>query len=743
MTFNTYFRASSYAMIACGALALVVSGGLSLALASVFGVLMIVSWKLERARRWQLSERVGLIVVLLSLPLFYLDWKYGVAAGEEGVRMGVSPLAHLIIFLSTVKLLQVKADRDWLFLYLISFFEVLLAAGLSISPVFFFALCVYILCALSTIIAFEIKNARRVVKIKETRFLARTDGGLVRRLFKLRQRAPLDYGEARRLPFVAVALVTLILALALPVFLIAPRFGANAFARADNHLGNFVGFSNSVTLGDIGRLQQNDQVVMRVQVEGNAQAERKRDLRWRGIALDSFNGREWQKTDSKITGLKKNERGIFQFDNAESVHSVTKQTFFIEPLDQPVLFAAPHAVALQMATPYVYRDVEGALYTRSHDSERITYTAYSDTTEPDADRLRADFEAYTPESARYLQKPESLDPRIKGLAMRIAIDAAARTRYDIARAIEKYFNSGQAYHYTLQLKAGGEDPLADFLFKVHEGHCEYFATAMAVMLRSLGVATRIVNGFQLGEYNDAADVYTVKQRDAHSWVEVYFPGTQSWVTFDPTPAAGRPARVSAGGLSGRISKYAEALEFVWMQYVVSYDRQGQRSLASSTRNYLAAYSRALSGKISALKKSFSAYAATLRGDAGSLRRSDYFWAILLTVVLMMSAAGAFLFKSEVWRAKLWHSLGFRQLEAEKPDSAVAFYNRMTQALASRGLQRAPNETPLEFATSTQMPEALVLTRAYNRVRYGEQRLPAAEAAEIEEWLRSLETSENV
>jgi transglutaminase-like putative cysteine protease len=76
---------------------------------------------------------------------------------------------------------------------------------------------------------------------------------------------------------------------------------------------------------------------------------------------------------------------------------------------------------------------------------------------------------------------------------------------------------------------------------------------MAVMLRTLGIATRVVNGFQMGEYNDAADVYTVRQSDAHSWVEVYFPATESWVTFDPTPAAGRPARESSGGLTGALT----------------------------------------------------------------------------------------------------------------------------------------------------------------------------------------------
>src|SRR5258705_2320352 len=96
------------------------------------------------------------------------------------------------------------------------------------------------------------------------------------------------------------------------------------------------------------------------------------------------------------------------------------------------------------------------------------------------------------------------------------------------------------------MRAGGPDPLADFLFHVKAGHCEYFSTAMTVMLRTRGIAARVVNGFLPGEYNEASGAYTVRQSDAHSWVEVYFPRTNSWLTFVPTLPAGRTARLRLG-----------------------------------------------------------------------------------------------------------------------------------------------------------------------------------------------------
>jgi transglutaminase-like putative cysteine protease len=743
--FSTYFKISSYAMVASGALALCVSGGMSVMLAAAFASVMIIAWSLE-GTRWQLPERIGLVVVLISLPLFYFDWKYQTSTGDAREKVGVSALAHLILFLSAVKLLQVKADRDWVFLYLISFFEVLLAAGLTLSPLFLATLGLYTLCALSTIISFEIRKARRRVKITEARLLVAPDSTFFRRLRKGRGRR-LD-AEARRLPAVAFVLLVLIFALAMPLFLIAPRYGSSALARTGGGLGGFVGFSDTVNLGDIGRLQQSERVVMRVRVD-DPQAERNQSLRWRGVALDEFSGRGWRRSRGRSSYEQTNsERNLFQFGTIDSLHRITTQTFFVEPIDTPVLFAAPRAVALQGMFPYVRRDTEGSLSTRQHDLERITYKAYSDTTEPDAESLRSDLEPYPQQYprdsrlsfARYLQLPAELDPRISALARQWIVRAGASNRYDAARVVEQHLQSD--FGYTLDLKAGGADPLADFLFRVREGHCEYFSTAMAVMLRTQGVAARVVNGFQMGEYNDAADAYTVTQRDAHSWVEVYFPETDSWVTFDPTPAAGRPARTHTG-LAGSLGKYAEALELMWIQYVVGYDKQEQRTLATTLRNRLYAYRRALSEAIDNLTAAAVNWWHTI--TSGTLSANSWLGSASAALLLLPLLLLIFLMTLLVSRARrlgLWRGLRFWRTETEGR-SVIDFYERMVAVLAARGLERAADETPLEFAAATGMMEALKVTHAYNRVRFGEQRLSAAEAAEIEEWLTGLELKDGI
>ncbi len=348
--------------------------------------------------------------------------------------------------------------------------------------------------------------------------------------------------------------------------------------------------------------------------------------------------------------------------------------------------------------------------------DRVIYKAVSDTAEPNPDPLRRDLRLYPTSFGRYLQLPESLDPRISDLARAIVISADARNRYDAARAIERQLQTN--YGYTLEMKAGGPDPLADFLFNVRAGHCEYFSSAMAVMLRTRGIAARVVNGFLSGEYNDAAGAYTVRQSDAHSWVEVYFPETDSWVTFDPTPAAGRTAPERTG-LAAYLGKYTEAFELLWFQYVVGYDKQEQRSLAASMNNRLFGFRRSLALGIARLKQ------APLAG-----------WRSILFAAFVVLAASLLLWYTR--RIGWQRRLRIKRQEDEAGASAVEFYERLTKLLADRGIKREPDETPLEFASAVGMKEALMITTAYHRVRYGEESLSASEQTQIEDLLSVLE-----
>jgi transglutaminase-like putative cysteine protease len=723
MDFSNYFRASSYAMIACATLALVLAGGLHVALAGILAIVMVLAWMWE-GTKWQLSERVGLVIVLLSVPLFVLDWNYQKEIGEPVGRLGVTALAHLIVFLSAVKLLQVKKDRDWVFLYLISFFEVLLAAGLSFSPVFLGTLTLYLLCGLSTIISFEIQKSRRGLPAVETHLLVPPDSRIFKNAARSERKGSRVNVETGRLPGVAVLLFVLIFVLALPLFLVAPRSAGAALTRSGSSLSGFTGFSENVTLGEIGNLKRDDAIVMHVRIED---PQSNLDLRWRGVALDEFTGQGWKKSNEVTRGeaeVARNPKnpdvpGLFQFGTTPALNRLTKQTVFLESIDSPVLFAASRPIAIQGHFSSVRVDAEGSVQSRRILSSRTMYSALSDLTQPDANQLRRDVRPYPAAYRRYLKLPERLDPRIGALTNAVMVNAHAGNSYDLAKAVESHLR--QEFAYSLQMTAGGADPLADFLFNVKAGHCEYFATAMAVMLRTRNIPARVVNGFLPGEYNDAAGAYTVRQSDAHSWVEVYFPETGSWVTFDPTPPAGRevPART---GLTAQLGKYAEAFELIWFQYVIGYDKQEQRSLAASFQSELYSFRRSLGLFVGALRQTISAKTG-----------------VVYLVGFSLAAAFLILFAVRRVRRFGWRrSLRIRPGREIPGGSPVDFYERLTGLLARRGVERDVGQTPLEFANGLQLEPALTITRAYNRVRFGGQQLSSTELREIERTLEQLE-----
>lgn len=712
MSFEKHFRLFSYSAVFCGFLSLWVSNSFGILETAGFIAVMAVAWRLEDSR-WQINERLGTVLIVLAIPAYYFLWRFGSLSSSEMMLPGI--LARLILSLTAIKLLQKKSDRDWMFLYVMSFFEVLLAAGWSISIGYLASFAAYIFVMACTIIVFEIRKTGRQMNERSS--------------FEPTESWPSQTAiPMRRVLATASVLIVVIAMIGVPTFFILPRVGG---AGLGGHPGGstFAGFSDTVKLGGIGRIQQNDEVVMRVRIDG----EPPESIRWRGVALDTFDGKSWSKTKAAIKEPRtRNDRDLIQVDIARRQDGMTLQTVYLEPLDTPVIFGLHRMVAVQGNFPLLYRDTHGSI-TFQRTGERISYKMLSDTVFPAESRLSADRSPFANEFANYLQLPSQLDSRVGELAA--TITAEARNRYDAARRLESYLQT--QFGYTLEQKAGGVDPLADFLFDKREGHCEYFATAMAVMLRTQGIATRVVNGFSRGDYNDAANVFVVRQRHAHSWVEVYFPETESWVAFDPTPFAGQTSETAIAGFANSFRKYVEALETFWIQYFVAFDNQEQRSLFVSVRQSFSDYQTGISSAWNVFQAEFAEWWKQVRGDEG--------FAVSMTAVGMalvwIAGIGLSLLligwlarktvKSKVWGA-LWE-----RLFARRRASVVEFYEQMLRVLASKGFTREPHQTPLEFAYAVAIPEAVDITERYNRVRFGERELSNEEFDEVEHWLKDL------
>jgi transglutaminase-like putative cysteine protease len=180
----------------------------------------------------------------------------------------------------------------------------------------------------------------------------------------------------------------------------------------------------------------------------------------------------------------------------------------------------------------------------------------------------------------YLQLPPVLDQRFRDLAYAIVGDA--RTPLERARRIAQHLRRN--YRYTLDLPpVSRENPIESFLFETRRGHCEYFATAMTLLARAVGLPARHVNGYVGGDYNDFGDFYAVRQSHAHSWVEVWLPtdgAAGRWVTFDPTPASGLPPDRS-GGLWASLLALVDSLRMFWYRHVIDYDLEAQLRAAEA------------------------------------------------------------------------------------------------------------------------------------------------------------------
>jgi transglutaminase-like putative cysteine protease len=396
-------------------------------------------------------------------------------------------------------------------------------------------------------------------------------------------------------------------------------------------------------------------------------------LRWRGIVLDRFDGRVWTATPRRPIVLRATDGIPVWLGRLEGPSAIVAQEVFLEPIGTETIFAA--AVAVRAKVDGALRlDETGSLSVPAVRA-RLTYTVES--------ALGARFvERLGPVARdRYLQLPP-LPPRIPELAKQITAGSAS----DAERAGRLTAWLSRELRYSLDLERRTTlEPLEEFLFVRREGNCEYFATALAVMLRSVAIPSRVVNGFQRGEWNPYGGYWVVRMRDAHSWVEAHVNG--AWVTLDPSPRGAAPSAPLTG-----VTLYMDGLRMRWYRYVVGWSRQDQMDTAGAVRRI--AWSWQMTQRMPM---------------AGSSARQ----------MALSVAVGVVIVATLVWSVR--HARGGRgRSGAAMPD----FYARALKRLARRGLRPAPPETAREFSVraGAALPETADtfsrLTLAYERMRFG-------------------------
>jgi transglutaminase-like putative cysteine protease/uncharacterized membrane protein YidH (DUF202 family) len=273
------------------------------------------------------------------------------------------------------------------------------------------------------------------------------------------------------------------------------------------------------------------EVVMSVEVDylsGLTLGNRPPPLYWRSYTYDIYTGHGWSASPTNLTHYQPNQP--IQSSNLP-YHLPIQEVINPVPNQAGTLYAAGEPLSADVSTTSAWRS-SNDLFGIQMDA--TSYTVQSLLPTPSEDTLRLagqDYPAWV--AQRYLALPEAVPDRVKQLAIRLT--ATEATPYDRARAIEQYLRTTFPYTIDVPYPPANQDLVDYFLFDLRKGYCDYYASAMVVLARAAGIPARLAVGYASGTYNLNSGRFIVTQAEAHSWVEIYFPGV-GWVPFEPTAA---------------------------------------------------------------------------------------------------------------------------------------------------------------------------------------------------------------
>jgi transglutaminase-like putative cysteine protease len=385
--------------------------------------------------------------------------------------------------------------------------------------------------------------------------------------------------------------------------------------------GGYTGFAQSMDTSVRGAMS--DEIVMRVRAP-------EPDF-WRGQTFATFDGRRWY-ADEEV-GVR---RGGPDIDIPRALGDTAEgrfvpvdrfvQTFYVEADMPNVIFAAYRPIQA-IVDADVWTRNDGAIRASTVLTEGSIYTVVSARPRVTAEQLRGNgligkrLSRYGQQvMASYLAVPDSTTPETIALADRLA--AGRDSTYDVVLAYEGWMAQNVQYDVDAPLPKPGEDAVHDFLFDSKRGFCEQIASALAIMLRTQGVPTRVATGYAAGTRDRIAGVYEVRASDAHAWVEVWFPAT-GWQAFDPTasvPLSGEVAQTSVGeelaaGLKGYAADHGRQLGLAVLGALIAF------GLVVLARELWRRHRR---GRWGLLQDRFGALAARrgAPGGATNLRRAE-------------------------------------------------------------------------------------------------------------------------
>lgn len=628
--------------------------------------------RLLHSRLWSVAVALLMFVILAATAL-------EVARGAPSLSASARCLCALLV----IKLLHRRAAGDDLQLVILCLLALAVGAALDPGPAFALGLVATVACGTWALALLHLRrdieenhheprgehHARR----HHGTHPASTDEGVTLDRV-LGSRRIVD----RSFVFAAAALALASVGLAALLFPALPRLGGALSPRRSHTLA--IGFDDrGVELGRNGLPTATDEVVMRVEFPDGRPSG---PLYFRGASFCDYSSGRWTTHPAARLPLRQIEgRAVVGVPSLPDVPAPTdpprgtlRQTIYLEPLATTALFAAsmPTAFALPPTTtappPLLGTWLDPALRVPTDDvslsgrsgsrrSAILRYAAWSHPAEPPATPTTPLTSDETDTLAACLDT-SGLSPRAVSLAR--SLTDGFRDPWAKTQAVLAWLARDHRYTTTL-VHTDGRDPLDEFLFERRAGHCEYFASALALLLRAAGVPTRHVVGFHGGDWNQVGGYLVVRQRHAHAWVEVYL-GAAGWVLVDPTPASTPPTATheTEPTWHERSRQALDALGFAWERHVLDFDATAWRRLW---------------GRV---------YGGTVAG---------------LTRLSRRGVAGAGLVATALVAAWFWRKRGQRRAQAVGlvARETERWLGRALRALERRGLRRAPGETMAALA----------------------------------------------
>jgi transglutaminase-like putative cysteine protease len=703
--------------------------------------------------------------------------------------------AHLLVYLSWVVVFQKKEARQYLWMSALATLQVAVGAVLTTSETYGALLTVFFCGAIWTLSLFTLWNAYdRVLPRKESDL---SEGASVDRdmdaafavetpdaLSDRQPTQPVSYqllqssssstpgvqheGQARvslaRFFFGTLVTSFACLIVAAAFFCLIPRVwvGAPTFgAESSPPLGyNVTGFTSEVTLGDIGRILESSEPVLSIRLTEHPSGEplsmdeyvRRKDMDeplFRGGVLTEYDRGSWRAPAGAPSDL-------LRHDGPEN-ESRIRQEITLMPIRSNVLIALGPVTELNLKT----RDkagksaITGAI-PHPHSSNRVSfnYVAYtkpptrsSSTGERPISEMRPRLQSMV--KRQFTALPESIE-RLAAEARRrggIVTDGDRPPDKVLVDRFVHWLRDSGEFQYSLDasIKNPRIDPVEDFLFERKRGHCEYYATALALLLRAVDIPTRLVSGFKGGTLNSITGSFDVEQRHAHAWVEAYVDG--EWIALDATPAA--PRNESVESLNPGIPTIRDLLSVIrdiWNTHILNMNIGAQRDrIYSPVQDVASAVWKSMQGD--------EQERASLWQSLKRFLTSPEEWISikggLVTFVLLSIGAGGYFGARRLLRWARNLTIQLREQDAANL-FAVEFYERFRALCARAGMEREQSQTqrefgaevetewrkPLEADQATGVPAEL--TEMFYRVRFGNLPLSAEEMAAMETRLETLE-----